>query len=109
MLQTENGDWVSDKSQLELMVTSFYKNLFTDDVLDDPFCLTGKFPPLSSFHYDCLIRGVSFEEVKHVVFGIGGLKASSPNGFQALFYQSQWDSIGDTIFKMVSDIFFRIF
>ena len=36
---------------------------------------------------------------------MGGLKASGPNGLHALFFQSQWNTIGDSVCAMVSNIF----
>lgn len=35
----------------------------------------------------------------------GGMKAPRPDGYQAIFFQSQWATIGDSITRFVADIF----
>lgn len=37
-----------------------------------------------------------YEEIKHAVFALGSLKASGPDGLHALFFQSQWSTIGQS-------------
>src|ERR1044072_3518222 len=61
------------------------------------------FPPLSA----CLLNGVHQDlihaEVKDTVFGMGPLKAPGPDGLQALFFQSQWHIVGDSVVRFVKD------
>ena len=104
-LLNDTGEWVSDTAQLEMMVTNFYKELFRDSGPYVPFCLSGRFPPLLESQLLTLSLGVSKEDVRQALFGMGGLKAPGPDGLQALFYQSQWDKVGNSLFHLVDGVF----
>ena len=36
---------------------------------------------------------------------MGGLKALDPNGLHAIFFQSQWQIVGDSVCRLVQEIF----
>ncbi|BFG24971.1 hypothetical protein CerSpe_112450 [Prunus speciosa] len=44
-------------------------------------------------------------EVKDAVFQIEGMKASRPDGFQGMFYQTYWDTILAEVHGIVKDFF----
>ncbi|XP_059071122.1 uncharacterized protein LOC131863796 [Cryptomeria japonica] len=46
---------------------------------------------------------VSLKEVKVVVFGLGGEKAPGLDGFQAFFFQSFWEVLGEELLAMVEE------
>lgn len=52
-----------------------------------------------------LIRNVTEEEVKEVVFSISGSKAPGPDGFTGAFYHKYWEDIKDTILQEVQNFF----
>lgn len=41
-----------------------------------------------------LTRMVSDPEIKEAAFQLGDLKAPGPDGFNGLFYQQFWDTVG---------------
>lgn len=43
------------------------------------------------------------EEIKHAMFGMGALKAPDLDGLNPLFFQSQWDVVGDSVVIMIQD------
>ncbi|CAN6571026.1 unnamed protein product [Malus baccata var. baccata] len=47
---------------------------------------------------------VSADEIKQAALKMGGLKAPSPDGFQGIFYRSQWDIIAADVNKMIEDL-----
>ena len=48
---------------------------------------------------------VSNEEIKAMLFSMGGLKAPGSNGLHALFLQSRWEVVGKSVCDLVSLIF----
>lgn len=58
------------------------------------------FPQLSAEHVQLLGSRVMNEEIHFAIKCMGGLKAPSPDGLQAILYQSQWDSFC----KLISNI-----
>lgn len=44
-------------------------------------------------------------EIKDAIFSMGPLKAPGPDGLQAVFFQSQWDQVGGSVTRFVSDCF----
>lgn len=53
-----------------------------------------------------LAMTINDEEVRNVLFCIGPLKALGPDGFYALFYQSQWDTVVLDVCTWIHDVFF---
>ncbi|CAN6585206.1 unnamed protein product [Malus baccata var. baccata] len=51
-----------------------------------------------------LTATVSMEEIKTAAMKMGGLKAPGPDGFQGIFYQSQWDIIAFDVNNMIVDL-----
>ncbi|RYR67777.1 hypothetical protein Ahy_A03g014198 [Arachis hypogaea] len=45
-LQNDNRDWITDKTALEDMATTFFRNLYSDDPTYTPFILKNNFPAL---------------------------------------------------------------
>jgi hypothetical protein len=63
------------------------------------------FPPLSHDHMLALESPVSDAEIRRAAFAMGGLKSPGADGFQAIFYQSQWDLVGRDLCSLVKSIF----
>lgn len=105
-LQDGNGNWISDQDTLKQMAQSFFQTLYTDDVpTDSQFAIRGCFPMLDDDEWNRIKSPVSHLEVKNALFDMGGLKAPGADGYRAIFYQSQWDIVGESLYNLVSDIF----
>lgn len=48
---------------------------------------------------------ITVEEIKDTFFIMGALKAPGPNGFHAMFFQSQWEIIGDSVCRFIKECF----
>lgn len=104
-MQNTDGQWVADPGELECMVTSYYKDLFRDISGTIPFCLRGAFPNIFDESLRLLDSGVTFQEIYQMIMNMGAFKAPGPDGFQAVFYQSQWETVGEAFCKLIMDIF----
>lgn len=80
---------------LKNMAVHFFSALYSKDVDEAPKCpITGMFSPLSFNDLQSLSMQVTDDETKRALFDIGPFKAPGPDGYQALFYQSQWEIVG---------------
>ncbi|XP_026399969.1 uncharacterized protein LOC113295855 [Papaver somniferum] len=93
LLNTKKGlrDW--NKSSFDYFKTlySSHPQQFQDEILQD---LSVKFSDTENSH---LNTPLTAEEIKNVVFQMGGKKAPGPDGFTGLFYQNHWDIFGEAI------------
>ena len=53
----------------------------------------------------CLEKEVTDDEIKTAFFDMGPLKAPGCDGLHALFFQSQWDTVGESVCRMVKTVF----
>lgn len=102
-----NGNRITDKAELCNLSSNYFKNLYSEDGLVEvtSFPIHGAFPRLNQTLFRGMDVEVTYEEVKETVFSMGALKAPGPNGFHDMFYQSQWDIIGETVYSFVKGCF----
>lgn len=105
MLKGDDGAWIKESSQLEYMVTNYYKTLFQDDEQFSTLGLSGVFPTLDEGELLDLGRRVFRAEIFQTVKRMGSFKAPGPDGYQAIFYQNQWQVIGNDFCELVIKIF----
>lgn len=83
----------------------FFTSLFTEEgegnLLDVP---QDVFPELPRRDWDALSKPYSRVEVDVVVKQMHPMKASGPDGFQALFYQKHWDLVSENVNSLVLDV-----
>lgn len=89
-LQDSSGVWVDNPITLESIATNFFKELFTATENVFPY----HFPTLDDFYVNDLDRMPTDLEIYHSIKNIGAYKAPAPDGFQVVFYHSQWKTIG---------------
>ncbi|KAH1081118.1 hypothetical protein J1N35_020879 [Gossypium stocksii] len=66
------------------------------------------FPSLSLLILVFLEKAVSNEEIKEAMFDMAPLKAPGSDGFHTLFFQKQWDTIGEAVCDWFKYIFPKI-
>lgn len=104
-LQNEQGEWVDHLEQLAKMATNYFKNLFQEDCNCVEYGLHGAFPTIQEEEQKDLERPVTNLEILQTINRMGGLKAPGPDGFQAVFYQTQWDIIGGDLSSFIKGAF----
>jgi len=105
-LQNSNGDWFSDESSIKEMVRAYFKDLYTDDSdTYTPYIIpANNFPRLSKEKMDSLSAPFTGRDIKKAMFNMAAFKAPRPDGYQALFFQKQWDLTGDQVTKLALNI-----
>lgn len=101
------GNWVTDKENLKDMGFEFFRNLYAKE--DHPnarnFPLRNVFPKLNSASLYSLNSNITSQEIKDAVFSMGALKALGPDGYHAMFFQSHWEVIGDSVCEFIMSCF----
>ncbi|XP_061375671.1 uncharacterized protein LOC133317799 [Gastrolobium bilobum] len=104
-LKDEGGNWIADSESLVQLAVSFYQDLFTiEGVREDKFPIQKVFPRLAECDKRRLALVPSKEEIKRTVFMMEKFKAR-PDELSAIFFQSQWGTVGDSVCSLVMDVF----
>lgn len=81
--------WVEKEEDIANEFVKFYRDLFTANVVEDiDGILDFVQPEISEEDNGRLMEMVSDEEIKAIVFQLGGMKAPCPDGFTGLFYHA---------------------
>ncbi|KAK1610764.1 hypothetical protein QYE76_034437 [Lolium multiflorum] len=93
-LKDKDGVWREVPSDMEIMATSYFKELFTRDPnLDYDELLNLLQAKVTNEMNDNPCKDFSEEEISDALFQIGPLKAPGIDGFPARFYQRNWDTL----------------
>ncbi|OMO90064.1 reverse transcriptase [Corchorus capsularis] len=105
-LKDSEGNWVNDQATIKRMAVQHYKTLYTESLeesLRPDISVT--FPRLEVNEIEELHKPVDDDEVKEAMFSIGPHKTPGPDGFQACFFQQNWDTVGEAVTKSVKEAF----
>ncbi|CAN1304339.1 Transposon TX1 uncharacterized 149 kDa protein [Linum perenne] len=98
-ITSRDGLLLTEPSAVVSEFVSFYKGLLgTADVsvsppsVDDLVLILDKF--VTQEHSDMLVKDVTREEIRKVVFQMDSKRAPCPDGFNATFYKVSWNIIG---------------
>ncbi|XP_028765312.1 uncharacterized protein LOC114723285 [Neltuma alba] len=96
-LRLDSGVWVYDTQEIMSLGSKFFQNLYSEEGSSvKQLHFDYSYPTLDS---GCL------ESFKRVLFDMGSLKAPGLDGLNPLFYQSQWDTVKDSIVDQVNLVF----
>ncbi|KAH1082723.1 hypothetical protein J1N35_022484 [Gossypium stocksii] len=103
----KNGldEWIMDDEQLNLEAVKFYSILYGEHLRSRKDFPSSAFLRLNDKNFNFLNRPVPNEEIKITLFDMASLKALRSDGYHALFYQSQWEHVGDSVCTWVKGIF----
>ncbi|GMI81045.1 hypothetical protein HRI_001773800 [Hibiscus trionum] len=105
-LRLPNGGWCQDSNGLKQHVVSFFKKLFTSEPRQLCWDWRGSdFKQFNQSELRSLLREVTMEEVREIVFSMAPLKALGPDGIHVEFYQKNWDRVRNSVFHFVKEFF----
>ena len=105
MLKDDQGNWVEDLQLLKNMGVDFYSRLYLADIGCKKFLISGMFPRLAEEDIVLLSAEFSDQEISTALFSMGGWKAPGRDGLSAMFFQSNWTHVKNSILEWVKEIF----
>ena len=103
-LRKDDGEWTVEENELMGMATTYYKKLYHSEPISNEFPLQGCFPPLAMESLAQIQAPFSCDEIKQAVFSIGAFKVPGPDGLHPIFFQTQWDVVGESVCNLVQKI-----
>lgn len=104
-LRINGRDWCSDQDILQFKAVEFFERQYgkTSPILRGTPCFG--FPNLTLSNISFLEAEVIDEEIKRALFDMVPLKAPGSDGYHALFFQIQWDTLGRDVCQWVKEAF----
>jgi hypothetical protein len=99
----DNGIVQTTPTEMQLMVVSYFKSMYTrDPSINDEFItslIQEQVTPEMNTH---LCMDFSDEEICNALFQIGPIKAPGPDGFHARLYQQNWGLLRIEISRLLN-------
>ncbi|XP_028776836.1 uncharacterized protein LOC114733531 [Neltuma alba] len=104
-IKLQDGEWSYDKEEIMKEGTRYFEQLYREESGESPrlnFELS--YPRIKESDMMMVGDKVDAEEIKKAIFAMGPLKAPGPDGLNPLFFQSQWNVVGQSVVSMVESI-----
>ncbi|KAG7558925.1 Ribonuclease H-like superfamily [Arabidopsis thaliana x Arabidopsis arenosa] len=107
MLKDGEGRWVSDKEELEKLAVEYYLKLYSLEEISPERALLPRegFYEMTREEKLYLAKPFTEFEVVAAVKSMGKFKAPGPDGYQPVFYQKCWDTVGSLVIRFVLEFF----
>ena len=100
------GDQIYNEKDIRSHAVEYFSSLFKSEAHSyQTYFVPNFFPAVNVNYLDCVNDPVVEEEIKRAIFSMKPLKAPGIDGLQAIFYQSQWHTIGPSFCTFIIDIF----
>ena len=97
-IKNNEGQWLCDKGDIKNHVVHYFTELFKFDGGDFiNYPISSIFPTMDDNLMSEIAQSVDDGEVRSTIFGMHPLKAPGVDGLHALFYQSQWNTVGNSV------------
>lgn len=104
-LRNSKGEWLYDPDKVQSEAVSFFKKLYEQESGDLEELPPSHFPQLEQRDIDILEQAVPNEEIKNALFDMAPLKALASDDYHVIFFQDQWENIGEAVCEWVKDVF----
>lgn len=105
-LLNNDNNWVYDDQQLLDMVVAFYQGLYASSLpADSSFPCSISFLSIKEDDLARLQDPISMVETRSALFSMGNFKSPGPDGYHPMFFKSQWETVGPSIFQFVQLVF----
>lgn len=105
-IKNELGEWVENESEIVGCFNRYFRELFQSDGANNIEEALGNVENVLDDRMRAdLDLDIEANEVKRAVFQLGAYKARGPDGYNGLFYQSQWSTIGSNLISAVMNFF----
>lgn len=104
-LKNENGEWIEGDREVGQLVHRMLSSLFTEEQPNRVWITTEhSWPSIDPSMWDHACAEITNEDIKAAMFSIGGLKAPGIDGYPAIFFQKNWDTVGHGVCQIVSEM-----
>ncbi|XP_057419026.1 uncharacterized protein LOC130713258 [Lotus japonicus] len=104
-LLNQDGDLITDYNALKELAFVFFRDSYMDEGGGESLTCSTSFSPLPAAFLNHFQAEFDASEIKDAVFSMGPLKAPGPDGFQPIFFHSQWHTVGDSTVDFVMRCF----
>ncbi|XP_021762980.1 uncharacterized protein LOC110727706 [Chenopodium quinoa] len=100
-IKNQEDQWVYDKDQVKGIVVDYFANLFKDEGNEEEQDIpSGVSTEFEHSDWCNLVRPFTKCDIELAVNSLGSLKAPGPDGFQAIFYQKNWELVAPNVYAM---------
>ena len=104
-LRNENNEWIDGRIEVGQLVNDYFQRLFHEENEDRRWTHTyHNWPEIEADSWRMLDVPLTNEEIKIAMFSIGGLKAPGEDGFQAIFFQKCWETVGESVCRSLRQV-----
>ena len=105
-IKDADGNWVEGQEGVTNVVLDHYQGIYSaSSTIGVETCLATIPRKITHEMNDDLCKKVTDEEITKAMRSLGKLKAPGGDGLNGIFYQNQWDVVGDCVIKAIKDFF----
>lgn len=105
-IKLENNNWITDLESIQSVFIENFKRLYSSTQTNMFSFHTLDCPSVKESDHENLINIPNNEEILKGLKCIGPDKAPGPDGLNAHFFVTYWDSVGPHIVKIIRDFFY---